>query len=233
MILNLLNSTILFWVLGFIFGQIEYIIFAQYNKTKWYKAFCYGIINLLVMCLGAKLLYILENIDDVVENGIEFNGFSLYGAIFIQPLSALIISKIFKKKYLEIADFIIIPFLTMLAFYRLDCYRNGCCGGIEINYYIVPTQLIEFSFCLILAGIFTILSYKNKMKSGYMFAYVFVIYGIFRFIIEFFRDRDNLFFYFSISHILSLISIIIGVIILLIIKKCVVKENEENYKSDI
>ena len=102
------------------------------------------------------------------------------------------------------------------AFGRLGCFFGGCCFGCPTDAWyglpcadatvkidgvmtnlrgvnVVPTQLFEMFFLLALAGVMALLYFKFKLN--YNFAVYAVAYGIWRFIIEYFRceDRGELF----------------------------------------
>ncbi len=139
------------------------------------------------------------------------------------------------------------------AFGRIGCFCAGCCFGemtdsflgitfpegsapfeYALKHYLdlgktidnakalaletkfLPTQLIEAGFLFILFGVL------NLIKK-YQFEVYLLSYGIFRFILEFFRadDRGSLFGIFSPSQWLSLLLIVSSIIsiILLYIKK--------------
>ena len=86
------------------------------------------------------------------------------------------------------------------AFGRIGCFLSGCCYGIETHsswdiYFPVhdhsylPTQLIEMSFLFILAGVLIYLAFKKV--TDYTFLIYMLAYGIFRFVIEFFRGDER------------------------------------------
>lgn len=94
------------------------------------------------------------------------------------------------------------------AFGRLGCFFGGCCYGQEADWglycagsynkftgvytvgpQVVPTQLFEMSFLIILAAVMAFLYFRYKFK--YNFSVYAISYGIWRFIIEFFRDDDR------------------------------------------
>lgn len=213
--MNIIESGYFFWILGFVIGQIYYLIDAPFFNEKPIRAFCYGVINLVVMMIGAKLMYIVENFVYVMQHGVGFQGFSLYGAIFFQLLSCALIFRIFKKDSGTVASFIVIPMILMLAFYRIDCLISGCCGGITAGGFKFPTQITESVFCLLLSSVFVALTHRKRLLRGQCFAWYFVIYGAFRFAIEFVRVRTNLFWVISLSHVWSLLAIAIGVLLIL------------------
>lgn len=104
---------------------------------------------------------------------------------------------------------------------RLGCFFGGCCYGIEVEWglpcnagsthNVMPTQLFEMAFLLILAAVMAFLYFKYKFN--YNFAVYPIAYGIFRFIIEFFRDdvRGQFIGAVSPSQFWSIIMVILGI----------------------
>lgn len=84
------------------------------------------------------------------------------------------------------------------AFGRLGCFFAGCCYGMETDAWyglpcssvsdatVVPTQLFEMIFLLVLGGIMALLYFKRRFN--YNFSVYLIAYGIWRFLIEFVRD---------------------------------------------
>lgn len=83
------------------------------------------------------------------------------------------------------------------AFGRLGCFFAGCCYGMETDAWygikfattatkVVPTQLFECIFLVVLAVVMSILYFKFKFNCN-MGVYA-VSYGVWRFFIEFVRD---------------------------------------------
>lgn len=88
------------------------------------------------------------------------------------------------------------------AFGRLGCFFGGCCygsetdawfgiacqaiGGVNTGVKVIPTQLFECIFLFVLAAVMIVLYFKFKFNCN--FGLYAVAYGIWRFIIEFFRD---------------------------------------------
>ena len=83
---------------------------------------------------------------------------------------------------------------------RIGCFLSGCCYGIEtdawygiqfpgMSHKVIPTQLFEMIFLLILALILGIMAFK---QIGHFQMIIYMIsYGIFRFVIEFFRGDER------------------------------------------
>jgi phosphatidylglycerol:prolipoprotein diacylglycerol transferase len=80
---------------------------------------------------------------------------------------------------------------------------------------VIPTQLIEAVF---LFGLFFILLFfaRHKKFNGQIISFYLIIYGIFRFFIEFFRadPRGNIFFL-SVSQAISIILVGFGIFLCL------------------
>ena len=119
------------------------------------------------------------------------------------------------------------------AFGRLGCLFAGCCYGkptdawyglkcahgwnetLKMNMSgvtVIPTQLFEMLFLFALAGVMALLYFKFKLN--YNFGVYAIAYGIWRFIIEFFRidDRGGVAgAALSPSQILSIIMVLLGV----------------------
>ena len=117
------------------------------------------------------------------------------------------------------------------AFGRFGCFWAGCCYGQPAEWglpcahgwssalgmsmtgvNVVPTQLFEMCFLLLLAGVMALLYFKFKLN--YNFGVYAIAYGIWRFIIEFFRvdDRGGVEgAALTPSQILSIVMVILGV----------------------
>lgn len=95
--------------------------------------------------------------------------------------------------------FIPIAIVIAHAFGRLGCFFAGCCYGIETDSWIglpvaatkpgvnvVPTQLLEMAFLILLGIVMAVLYFK--FKFDYTFPVYLFSYGVWRFLIEFVRD---------------------------------------------
>ena len=101
--------------------------------------------------------------------------------------------------------FIPIAICIAHAFGRLGCFFGGCCygrvtdawygiacaapNGYTLAEKVVPTQLFEMIFLFVLAAAMAVLFFRFRFK--YNFSVYAIAYGIWRFIIEFFRDDDR------------------------------------------
>ncbi len=190
----------------------------------------------LSIAIGFFSAAVFQGFYNYIEN--PKDGFSLTGGItFIGGLIGgvdcfLIVYFLFKKfahgKLLDILSLAPCCIIIAHAFGRLGCLFAGCChgaylgstpvsGGIlmdppgAIKGYYVPIQLYESIFLFILFGICSYLLLKKGFKHN-MSVYL-VLYGIFRFVNEYFRtdDRGKFIGNLSPSQFWSIIMIVIGV----------------------
>lgn len=191
-------------------------------QMKWYKIPMWKsiIISLSLIVLG---IYASE-FWFYIENG-HGGGRSLFGTIFFAPLVFFPISKIFRIPYNETLDFCATAGSFTLGLTKLQCLSVGCCPGIILyideNYHYVrfPSQIMEFITFLVISILLMYMSYKGKNR-GKIFWIFLVIYGISRFIIEFFRaTRSPYVWILSAGSFWAIISVLIGSVVLIIIKK--------------
>ena len=193
----------------------------KYNINKL-QSVLFATAGLISGILGCKILFILENIAWIKNNGFTFGGFSFYGAVLIAPLLMPLIGKILGLNLRESLDNTAICITAMLGTIRLGCFLNGCCGGILLNigdiYFSFPAQLIE---CVCdFAMLFILIKCEKKEKAyGFLYSKMLLIYGCVRFIIEFFRTTEKDWLYLSHAQWFSIAAIITGTVFEIILIK--------------
>ena len=185
------------------------------------------------------------------------NGFSLSGGItFIGGLIGgascfLIVYFIFRKhthgKLTDILALAPCCILIAHAFGRLGCLFAGCChgaylgqdpvsGGIlmdppsAIKGYYVPIQLYEAIFLFVVFAICSYLLLKKDFKHN-LSVYL-ISYGIFRFIVEYFRtdNRGQFIGSLSPSQFWSIVMVVIGVALIFLLNY-VFKKRKLNHSN--
>ena len=237
-------------VIGIIVGLVVIINYfiKSYNITKEdaLYALVFGVIGAII---GAKLLYIITNINVLIENKENiFNvlstmvkgGFVFYGGLIGGIIGIYIYSKIFKISFKELLLVIIPAVPLMHAFGRLGCLAVGCCYG---NHYtgvgsivfstspvapngvpLFPVQIIE-SICNLIIFIILFITYK-RYKGTYKSILLYtLLYSITRFVLEFFRGdviRGKMLYFYT-SQWISIAIMLICVLILVINNKKIIK----------
>lgn len=205
-----------------------------------------GIVTYLAASFFDSLFQVLKG-NNWEDGGITFLGGAISGIITFGMLFWCLLKDLRPqlKKYLNV---LVMGLVLGHAFGRIGCFCAGCCFGEITDSFLgvifpegsapfkhavlhyqelgntleqakllasetktLPTQLIEAFFLFILFGVL------NFIKKGQFETYL-ISYGLFRFILEFFRadDRGSLFGVLSPSQWLSLLIIVVGIISIVI-----------------
>jgi phosphatidylglycerol---prolipoprotein diacylglyceryl transferase len=209
-----------------------------------------GIIGARLLFVFQNFSYYLSSPIEIFY--LHQGGLVFYGAFLGGFAALIIYTKIKKIDLLNYSDLIIPQLALAHSFGRLGCFSYGCCYGkiIDNNFLsvcfpkdspayinhlnnflinnnavqslpVIPTQLIESAFLLSVFFLLLFLSTKVNRK-GYLTAYYFMLYPLFRFVIEFFRgdDRGSIVLnMFSISQFISLLVFIAGLNMFFVLKK--------------
>ena len=241
--INILGRTVpTYGILGFI-GIVVAVCFGVFYFSKFYDIkkediFYAAMFALIGIGIGAKLLYIITILPDLIEN---FNtldwktliprllqgGFVFYGGLIGGVIGLYVYSKSFKISFKKLC-MILIPVVPIFhSIGRIGCLFAGCCYGIEyhgfgsINFYntelapigvpLFPIQIVE-SICNLIIFIIILVTCK-KFKGTYKtMALYAILYSIVRFILEFYRgDATRGIILLSTSQWISIAFFILGI----------------------
>ncbi|WP_058953502.1 prolipoprotein diacylglyceryl transferase [Clostridium tyrobutyricum] len=175
--------------------------------------------------IGARLFYILfynpsyyfSNPSEIIK--IDEGGLSIHGGIFAAILAGYIYSRKSKISFLKLADITVMALPLAQGIGRVGCdvfgkpMTNLMPWAINYNGQALhPAQVYEFILDYILFVILWKRSYKKRFE-GELFIIYLIAFPIIRGIVEFFRINPVVWGPFSISHILSLILIVIALIV--------------------
>ena len=170
--------------------------------------------------IGARLFYIIENIDYYIKNLLEIfmlqhGGLSWFGGLLAGVFVGILYLKRKKIPVYKILD-LVGPFVALgQAIGRIGCLLNGCCFGKGL----IPTQAYS-SLLLIFIFVFLRFLQDKSHKDGEIFFLYLVLYSIKRFFIEFWRaDNTVIFSGLTLFQVLSIIIFLLSLIKLFIIKK--------------
>lgn len=215
------------------------------NDLLYYLTFAFGFLLIGAMLLFQiievitnyqTLPYLFKDIKYFMDNwkiGLVFYG-GLYGAL----LGCAAYTKVFKQDTREIFMYIspVIPLFHMFG--RLGCFLVGCCHGMESEQFgiayteaigaangipYIPIQLYEAIGDLVIFIILVINQFKVKKCYQPIGIYL-TLYGILRFVLEFFRGDEvrGIFGFLSTSQWISLVTIPLGIY-------CLVVAPEKNF----
>ena len=195
--------------------------------------------------VGAKVLFWIVEIDQVIADPSYLlhtlrEGFVFYGAL-IGGLGGVAIYSLNKKlPFFSLTDYFIPGLVLGHAFGRIGCFFAGCCYGMECETPIsivfptggaapagiplLPTQLMESAFLFLLCA-FLVWRLTKKKPFGTVSGWYMVLYGAWRFGIEFFRsDERGAVGALSTSQFISIFVFAGGVALLLLVKSGVLKK---------
>lgn len=198
------------------------------------------LISIISGVVGARLFYIVFYNPSIYFNNpseifkIYEGGLSIHGGIFTAIASGYIYTIKKKKSFLKLADIIVTALPLAQGIGRVGCdvfgkpMTNIMPWGINYGGQILhPAQVYEFILDYILFMLLWRRSY-NKKFDGEIFAIYLISFPIIRGVVEFFRVNPIIWGPFSISHLLSLILIIIGIVVYKVLSK-----NSAEYNSDL
>lgn len=240
---NILGINITYYALCILLGVIvAYFIITKLSKKHNINSrymddiIFYGLLSGII---GARLYYVLFNLDYYLKDINEIvmiwhGGLAIHGGILFGALFVYLYSRKNKLNFIELTD-IILPGVIIAQgigrwgnFFNQEAYGMMVSKGllekllipkfiiegmhINGNYYL-PTFYIESIFCIIGFILIMIISKKTK-KIGIPTSFYLIWYGILRFIIEIFRTDSLMLFNIKIACLISIVSIILGVILL-------------------
>ena len=239
---SVFNFKVYWYSLSYLFGFILSFFYAKFLilnnlikiRFKIFEDFLGWAI--IAVIIGGRLGYaIFYNLEFYSENLIEIfkiwqGGMSFHGGLIGLTLSIFLYSKFKKIDFFELSNLVAACAPLGLFLGRLANFINGeLVGrptysewGVLFNENDVlrhPSQIYEAMLEGVVIYIVIFLIFKKKYHiSLNVFAVFFIMYGFFRFIIEFFREPDShlglIYINLSMGQILSLPMIAIGLIFL-------------------
>ena len=190
--------------------------FKKELRIKWYAALIMAVLHTLIGVVCVKLFAAFEGLIGPGEAG----NLSLYGGIFFMPLFYYLGARIFKRDTAAVFDIFSLPLIFTLFCSRFNCLVNGCCLGLVVpgTEFRYPTREAEIVFYAILLHILGTRVFKRRF-NGKIYPVFMLAYGMFRFIVEWFRVSDHIFGFIHISHIWSVLSAVIGACVLIFLSK--------------
>ena len=196
--------------------------------------------GLLSGIVGARLYYVLFNLDYYLKDINEIvmiwhGGLAIHGGLLAGALFVYLYCRKNKLNFIELTDIILPGVLIAQAIGRWGNFFNQEAYGMMVSKgllekllipkfiiegmyingsYYLPTFYIESIFCIIGFILIMIISRKTK-KIGYPTSFYLIWYGILRFIIELFRTDSLMLFNIKIACIISVISVILGIVLLI------------------
>ncbi len=216
----------------------------RFNEDQILSAALWAIITGF---LGAKILFWIVELDQIIADPHYLlhtlrEGFVFYGALIGGLGGIAIYSTKHKLPFLAFVDLFSPSLVLAHAFGRIGCHLAGCCYGMECECAIsvvfpegavapagiprLPTQLMESAFLFILAVVLVMIVRKKK-PFGTVLSWYMILYGMWRFGIEFFRaDERGAVGALSTSQFISIFTVVAGIILLILVTKRIIRSPE-------
>ena len=240
---NIFGFTLHFYSLCILVGAVlAYIIITkEAKKIKIDSDFISNTIiyGLLIGIIGARIYYVIFNLNYYINYPDEIlkiwhGGLAIHGGIIAAAIFVYLYSKKYKENYIRLLDVILPGVILAQAIGRWGNFFNQEAYGIKVSkellqkmlipkfvikgmfingQYYLPMFYIESIVC-ILGFIIILIIRKKSNKIGLISGFYFVWYGLFRFIIEYFRTDSLMLGNIKIAMLVSVLSIIIGIILI-------------------
>jgi len=237
----------LFWAIGFIIAYFLIYYLAKRKELSLTKddVSDFLVYEIIGIVLGARIAYILfYNLLFYAKNPFEIfalwhGGLSFHGGLIGAIFAGYFFCRKKKFDFYELADIVVIPVALALALGRLGNFTNAelygrianvpWCVDYSKNQFADipsgcrhPSQIYESIKNFAIFAVLWLIKDK-KLPKGFMFWSFIAMYGLFRTIVEFFRQPDEqigfILNYFSMGQLLSFPLFLIGVYMLFKIKK--------------
>lgn len=233
-------SSGLFWTVGIIFGWL-FLWFHHDDSFSKKQILLFMFWTVFGGLIGARALFVWQFFDPADFFSQQALAFYRGGMVFYGGLAGGIFTALCyagRARFLANLNCFLIGLCIGHAWGRVGCFFYGCCYGAiipsdsffycfaqasgQVRY---PTQLLEAVFLIFLA--IWLYFYHFRLKKAGAFSSYILLYGSFRFLIEFWRaDRRG--FMFGISSLSSGQTISIVLILLLLFFKCYRKYDKIN-----
>jgi phosphatidylglycerol---prolipoprotein diacylglyceryl transferase len=193
------------------------------------------------LIIGARFGYVLfYDLASYWKNPLEIfavwhGGMSFHGGMIGTIVACLLCCRKYKVDFWTVADLVVVTAPIGLAAGRLGNFINGELYGrvTDVPWAMVfpaggslprhPSQLYEFFLEGVLLFTILWLAKDRKHKPGMMLPLTLVLYGLFRFIVEFFRQPDAQLGFvagpFTMGQILSALTSLLGIILFFLLKR--------------
>lgn len=202
------------------------------------------LIVLVLAAFGSRFVFVARNFELYREEfmwgmlGFRDGGLVFHGGFIFAALGVLAYSWYRKLSFFKLMDMGAVMVAMGYPIARIGCFLNGCCYGIEsdLPWAVVfpavddlsrhPTQIYS-SIMVAISLVLLLYLRRYKFFQGYFVSWFLILYGIYRFLIEFLRVNPEAFGGLTEPQLVSLAFIVLGSTVLLVQRKRINVENKQ------
>lgn len=237
------SSYMIMSFLGLVAVMIYTCIQARRKKVNGDDAIYYVVFSMGGLVIGAMLLYQIVEFRNTVKilpylfKDIKYFishwhvGLVFYGGLYGALVGGMVYARFYKQDVREMFMQMTPAIPLFHIFGRIGCFLSGCCHGMESEKYgiaftdapsavngvpYLPVPLYEAAGDLVIFAILLIFGYRKEKQYFRPLGIYLVLYGIMRFVLEFFRGDEirGIFGFFSTSQWISLVTVPLGIYML-------------------
>lgn len=201
---GVLDSYAVMLVLGVVFGVVLFEIYFRVHLKEKKRVFYMEMCLAFAIIMGMVGAYLLQNLYNFIENpanfvwewSLTFYGGAIFGVGFFVLSFFIYARKHYPEGLRDILRIFPASITGAHALGRIGCFLEGCCYGKPTEAWfgvkfattaekVIPTNLFEAIFLALLCALFLYLAFMKD--SDYSFPIYLMAYGVWRFVIEFFR----------------------------------------------
>jgi phosphatidylglycerol:prolipoprotein diacylglycerol transferase len=219
------------WWLGWLVGLYVWLKEAKRVSVDRKKIIKLFLIVLLSSVVVGRIIFFLGPWNYGMPWYYMFNlmyeGYSYYPMFFGGLIGLVVGSVLMKERVWKILDIFSLGIGSGLFFGRIGCFFAGCCYGkitssfgfqiIGKDYMRYPTQTLSSIYNLLIFVYLSWFKYRKKFE-GQVALLFFMIYSVFRFLVEFLREYDLYFYGLTASQWVSIL-IFVGSLLIYLRKR--------------
>lgn len=220
--LSLFGAQISLYYLFWFLGVVAVLVVGYFTGKHYGFSFAKSILYIaLAVAIGYALLWGMS----LMVGGGKMVGLNYVRIVTVLPLAVWLVTLIFKDKFGQVADFIA-PLLAIFhGVTHIGCIFPGCCHGYpaswglysnEVGAVCFPSQPLEAISSLLTAVVLLFMMKKN-VQTGKLYAWYLIMFGGSRFLWEFLRDNEKIWFGISELALHAFTAFVVGIIVLIVL----------------
>jgi prolipoprotein diacylglyceryltransferase len=215
--------------IGLLSGVVVGNVAAHAAGLNALRVYIATMILIIPALAGARLLYVFaewrlyrDNPRSIWDRNV--GGYVMYGGLPLALVCSVPLLHVLHLGFAAFWDVAILTILVGMAFTRIGCLLNGCCGGRPSQSWFalqlpnregvwakrIPTQLLESSAALVLF-LCALALRQSAPFPGALFLFVCLGYASVRLLLECLRDRPQKAGAFNVANVISLTIVLLAV----------------------